>query len=63
MQTKKQASPFSNMSDEQLIFYGFDDLSSKIERDAPLDKSVFKSSNMFLVIMNHFVKNVTHISC
>ena len=45
MQTKKQASPFSNMSDEQLIFYGFDDLSSKIERDAPLDKSVFKSSN------------------
>ena len=44
MQTKKQASPFSNMSDEQLIFYGFDDLSSKIERDAPLDKSVFKST-------------------
>ena len=34
-----------NMSDEQLIFYGFDDLSSKIERDAPLDKSIFKSSN------------------
>jgi len=35
MQTQKQASPFSNMSDEQLIFFGFDDLSSMIEHEAP----------------------------
>lgn len=45
MQTRKQASPFSNMSDEQLIFFGFDDLSSMIEHEAPSDKSVFESSN------------------
>ena len=45
MQTQKQASPFSNMSDEQLIFFGFDDLSSIIEHEAPSDKSVFESSN------------------
>ena len=45
MQTQKQASPFSNMSDEQLIFFGFDDLSSMIGYEAPSDKSVFESSN------------------
>ena len=44
MQTQKQASPFSNMSDEQLIFFGFDDLSSMIKHEAPSDKSVFESS-------------------
>ena len=45
MQTRKQASSFSNMSDEQLIFFGFDDLSSMIEHEAPSDKSIFESSN------------------
>ena len=45
MQTQKQASQFSNMSDEQLIFFGFDDLSSMIKHEAPSDKSVFESSN------------------
>lgn len=30
MQTQKQASSFSNVSDEQLIFFSFDDLSSMI---------------------------------
>ena len=45
MQTEKQVSPFSNMSDEQLKFFGFEDLSSKIERCAPSDKSIFESSN------------------
>ena len=45
MQTRKQASPFSNMSDDQLIFFGFDDLSSMIEHEAPSNKSVFESSD------------------
>lgn len=45
MQIKKQASPFSNMSDNQLIFFGYDDLSSQIKYEEPVDKSVFKSSN------------------
>lgn len=61
MKTQKQASPFSNMSDEQLIFFGFDDLSSMIKHEAPSDKSVLKVVKVFLDIMNLFANIVIPI--
>lgn len=57
MQTRKQASPFSNMSDEQRIFFGFGDLSSMIEHEAPQDKSVFESSNGIFGYNESFCKH------
>ena len=58
MQTQKQASPFSNMSDEQLIFFGFDNLSSMIEHEAHLINQFLKVVMVFLDIMNLFASIV-----
>ena len=45
------------MSDEQFIFFGFEDLSSKIEREVPLDKSVLKSNDGIFVYNEPFCKH------
>ena len=44
MRIKKQASPFCNMSDEQLIFFCFDNFDYQVKMDSPKDKSIFESS-------------------
>ena len=44
MRIKKQASPFYNMSDEQLIFFCFDNFDYQVKMDSPKDKSIFESS-------------------
>ena len=57
MQTVKQASPFSNMSDEQLILFGFDDFDYQVKTDAPKDKSIFESSNGVFIYNEPFCKH------
>ena len=54
MKTQKQAPPFSNMSDEQLIFFGFDDLSSMINMKHHRINQFLKVVMVFLDIMNLF---------
>ena len=49
------------MSDEQLIFHIYDNISSKIKHDVQPNKSILNVMKVFLVIMNHFIKNIIHI--
>lgn len=57
MKIKKQASPFCNMSDEQLIFFCFDNFDYQVKMDSPKDKSIFESSKGVFTYNKHFYKH------
>lgn len=57
MYSKKQASPFSNMTDKQDILFGFDNFDYHMKLDAPKDKSIFESSKGVFIYNEPFCKH------